>query len=206
MSKSTILLSTLLTCAATTAFAASPLQGEVEIRAASKIERNAGLWLDGQYVGSVSDLGGKGALALVPGQHQLIFKLIGHEDVASTVTVEPGGRQQYRLAMTPVSGATYPDKGTTAQLRIDVKPEAAAIFINDAFVGRTDRFGNRQGMRLSAGTYRVTIALPGYEPFNAEFALRAGQTYEIKTDLAKGRLNDQARELTAREPGAEERR
>lgn len=205
MTRSTALLSAVLACAATSAFGASPLQGEVEIKAASKLERNAGLWLDGQYVGSVDDLGGKGRLALVPGQHQLLFKLIGHEDVASTITVEPGNRQQYRLAMTPAAGATYPDRVDTAQLRIDVKPEAAAIFINDAFVGRTDRFGSRQGMRLSAGTYRVTIALPGYEPFNAELALRAGQTYEIKTDLAKGRLDDQASELTAREPRPVER-
>lgn len=31
MHKSTVLLSTLMTCAATTVFAANPLQGEVEI-------------------------------------------------------------------------------------------------------------------------------------------------------------------------------
>jgi hypothetical protein len=60
-------------------------------------------------------------------------------------------------------------------------------------------------MRLSAGTYRVTIALPGYEPFNAELTVRAGQTYEIKTELEKGLLGEQALELTAREPAAAER-
>jgi hypothetical protein len=202
MRKATVLLNVVLWCTAAGAFAATPLQGEVGIEAASKLERNAALWLDGQYVGTVNDLDGKGRLVLVPGEHQLLFKLIGYEDVASTIMVEPGRRQQYRIAMTSVAGATYPEKGDTAQLRIAVKPDVAAIFINDSFVGRSDRFGDRRGMRLSAGTYRVTIALPGYEAFNAELTLRAGQTYEIKTELAKGRLDDQAEELTARAPAA----
>jgi hypothetical protein len=205
MRKSAALLIAVLGCAATSAFAANPLQGEIEIKPAGKAERHAGLWLDGQYVGAVNDLGGKGRLALVPGQHELLFKLVGHEDVMSTVTVEPGTRQEYRLAMTAAVGATYPDKDETARLRIDVQPEAAAIFLNDSFVGRSDSFGRRQGMRLSAGTYRVTIALPGYEPFNAELTVRAGQTYEIKTELEKGLLGEQALELTAREPAAAER-
>jgi len=187
-------------------FAATPLQGEVEIEAASKLERNAGVWLDGQYVGSVRELDGRGTLVLVPGEHQLLFKLVGYEDVASTISVEPGTKQQHLVAMSPVVGATYPEKDDTARLRIDVKPEVAAIFINDSFVGRSDSFGDRRGMRLSEGTYRVTIALPGYEAFNAELTLRAGQTYEIKTELLEGRLDDQASELTANtQAGSEER-
>ncbi len=205
MTKATVLLTIVSWCAAGSVLAAKPLQGEVELEAASKLERNAGLWLDGQYVGSVNQLGGKDRLVLVPGEHQLLFKLIGYEDVASTIMVEPGSRQKYRIAMSGAAGATYPEKGDTAQLRIAVKPDVAAIFINDAFVGRSDRFGDRRGVRLSAGTYHVTIALPGYEAFNAELTLRAGQTYEIKTELAKGRLDDQAGELTARTPAGAER-
>ena len=50
------------------AIAANPLQGEVELKAASKVEQNAGLWLDGQYVGFVKDLEGKGTLVLLPGE------------------------------------------------------------------------------------------------------------------------------------------
>lgn len=206
MNRSTFLIGAVLGFMAAGTFAAPPLQGEVEIDAASKIEREAGLWLDGQYVGAVGELGGKGRLALVPGQHELLFKLIGHQDVSSTIVVEPGTRQRYRLAMMPLATATYPDKRDTAQLKLDVKPEVAAIFINDSFVGRTDRFGSRHGMRLSAGTYRVTIALPGYEPFNAELTLRAGQTYEIKTELEKGRIGNQAAELTAQRPAPAEER
>jgi PEGA domain-containing protein len=187
-------------CVAAGAFGANQLQGEVEIKAASRLEANAGLWLDGQYVGFVKDLTGKGRLVLVPGKHSLVFKLIGYEDVESTIVVEPGTRKEYRVAMAQAADVTYPDKENTAQLRISVKPQDAAIFVNDAYVGHIDRFDGRGGMRLSPGTYRFTIALPGYQSFNTELTLRAGQTYEIKTELPKGQLDEQAGELTARIP------
>jgi hypothetical protein len=184
---------------ATSAIGGNPLQGEVDIEPASKIERHAGLWLDGQYIGAVKDLEGSEKLVLVPGEHNLLFKLIGYEDVASTITVEPGIRREYRLVMRPAADVTYPDEKNTAKLRIDVKPEIAAVFVNDRYVGRGDRFDGR-GVRLSAGTYRLTIALPGYETFNTEVTIEAGQTYEIKTKLAKGSFGEQASELTARIP------
>lgn len=183
---------------ATGAFAANPLQGEVELTPASKVERNAGLWLDGQYVGFVKDLEGSGKLVLLPGRHQLVLKLIGYNDLTSTIDVEPGSRSRYRVAMLANPNATYPAESDTAQVRISVKPEKAAIFVNDAYVGHIDQFDGRSGMRLSAGTYRLTIALPGYESFKTELTVRAGQSYEIKTDLIKGSLDDQTAALLAR--------
>jgi hypothetical protein len=200
----TVLLGIAASCAAAGAFAAPPLQGEVEIQAASRIERSAGVWLDGQYVGAVNELDNRGRLVLLPGEHELTFKLIGYEDVTSTIVVEPGVRQDYRIAMTGSADAVYPEKANTAQLRVDVKPDDAAIFVNESFVGRSDRFGARKGMRLSPGDYRVTIALPGYQSFDAELSLRAGQTYEIKTELTKGPVEDQAPELSARTPATAE--
>jgi hypothetical protein len=179
------------------AMAANPLQGEIELKAASKVERNAGLWLDGQYVGFVKDLEGKNKLVLMPGEHKLVFKLIGYDDLTSTIEVEPSSRNRYRVAMLPKASATYPDESDTAQLRIAVKPEQAAIFVNDSYVGHIDQFDGRRGMRLAAGTYRLTIALPGYEAFNTELTVRAGQSYEVKTELPKGRLNEQAAALIA---------
>ena len=183
--------------AAGAAGAANPLQGEVELHAASKVERNAGVWLDGQYVGFVKDLEGRGKLVLLPGEHELVFKLIGYDDLTSTIDVEPGSRNRYRVAMLPLADATYPEESKTAQLRLAVKPDKAAIFVNDAYVGHIDRFDGRRGMRLSAGTYRLTIALPGYEAFNTELTVRAGQSYELKTDLRKGSLDDRAAALIA---------
>jgi hypothetical protein len=186
------------------AMAANPVQGEIELKAAGKIERNAGLWLDGQYVGFVRDLEGDGKLVLLPGEHKLLFKLIGYNDVTSTIVVEPGSSKRYRVVMVPNPAATYPDESNTAQIRVSVKPEQAAIFVNDSYAGHIDQFDGRQGMRLSAGTYRLTIALPGHEAFYTELTVRAGQSYEIKAELPKGSLDAQAAALIARTPAAEQ--
>lgn len=179
------------------AFAANPILGEVEIEAAGKAERDAGVWLDGQYVGNVKDLTGKGKLVVVPGEHELSFRLVGYEAVERTVVVEPGQAKRYRLAMRESPDVTYPDKDGTARLIISVAPKNAAVFVNDRYVGHVDRFDGRKGMRLAPGTYRFTIALPGYQAFETELALRAAQTYEIKTELSEGGYVDQAVELTA---------
>jgi len=191
-----IFLATVLAGVVISVNAANPLLGEVEIKPASKLERDAGVWLDGQYVGYVRDLQGKRKLVLVPGQHALLFKLVGYQDVASSITVEPGEETQYRVSMQPAPNVAYPTKESTARLRLSVEPEDAAVFVNNSYVGHVDQFDGRAGMRLAPGTYRFTIALPGYRSFETELTLRAEQDYEIKTELAKGSLEEQAGVLT----------
>ena len=48
----------------------------------------------------------------------------------------------------------------------------------------------------------MTIALPGYEAFNTELTVRAGQSYEVKTELQKGSLDEQAAALIEGTPAA----
>lgn len=181
------------------AYAANPLLGEVELKPSSKIERDAGVWLDGQYVGYVKDLQGKSKLVLVPGEHQLLFRLVGYREMRRSIVVQPGGEVVYRVALDPDPNAAYPSKESTARLRLAVEPEEAAVFVDQSYVGHVDQFDGRAGMRLAPGTYRFTIALPGYRTFETELTLRAEQDYEIKTELAKGRLDEQAGVLTARD-------
>ncbi len=182
---------------ATNSVAVNSMQGEVQIEAASRVERDAGVWLNDQYIGYVRNLRGSGKLILVPGEHRLVFKLIGYEDLLSTIVVEPGERTRYRVAMRRAPDLDYPEESETARLRLFVKPLDAAIFVNDAYVGHVNRFNGRKGMRLSAGTYRVTIALPGYEAFETELKLLAGQTYFIRTELPRRTLEAQDDLLTA---------
>ncbi len=179
-------VSILLLCVSMTANGANPILGEVEIEAASRVERNAGVWVDGQYVGYIKNLQGSGKLVLVPGEHLLQIKLIGYEDIESSITVSPGQEMRYRVSMREADDVEYPDRAETARLRVLVEPEEAAVFIDGAYVGHVDRFNGRRGMRLASGTYRFTIALPGYVPFETELTLNAGQNYEIKTELPRG--------------------
>jgi len=186
-----------LACLSATAWAANPLLGEVEITAATRLERDAGVWVDGQYVGLVRDLRGSSRLVLVPGERQLSFKLIGYQDVEQTIVVEPGRMARYRITMNEAPDLTYPDEADTAQVRLTVEPAEAAVFVNGNYVGHVDRFDGRKGMLLSAGAYRFTIALPGYQSFETELTLRAAQTYEIKTTLLAGSVEEQAELLTS---------
>jgi PEGA domain len=199
MSMPRVVFASLLFSVATATVAINPVQGELEILPATRVENLAGVWLDGQYIGYVKNLRGRGKLVLVPGEHELLFKLVGYQDLSRTVVIEPGEDARYRVAMLEEPDVTYPDKAETAKVRMEIEPSDAAIFVNDNFVGHVDRFDGYSGMRLKAGTYRFTIALPGYESFETELTLRAGQTYEIKTDLSPGSLDDQAEALTIKQ-------
>lgn len=203
MRKGTFCLGFASMCVALSLNAANPILGEVELIADSRVERNAGVWVDDQYVGYVRNLRGGDQLVLVPGEHRLELKLIGYQNLRSTIVVEPGQNARYRVAMVEKPDLAYPDRKETARLRILVAPKDAAIFVNDAFAGHVDRFNGANGMRLKEGTYRFTIALPGYQPFETELALRAGQNYEIKTTLLAGGIDDQAGALFAGDPAAE---
>lgn len=178
-------------------FAANPIMGELSLEAATKAERDAGVWVDGQYVGYVRNLDGKDKLVLVPGEHRLTFKLVGYEPLERTIVVDPGEQSSYRVALQQGANVRYPDKDATARVRFHVEPKDAAIFVDEKYVGHVDRFDGRKGMRLSPGTYRFTIALPGYHPFNTELSVRAEQDYEVKTELPAAGYEDQAGELVS---------
>ena len=175
--------------------AAQTMQGEVELKPATAIERDAGVWVDGQYLGHLRELKGKRRLVLVPGAHELLVKLAGYEDLNETIVVEPGQEREYRVSLRPDPNAQYPDEGQTAALRISVVPETAAVFVNDVYAGHVNRFNGRRGMRVRAGTHRIKIELPGYRPFETELTLLANQTYEIKTELANGSITEQSEAL-----------
>ena len=44
-------------------------------------------------------------------------------------------------------------------------------------------------MLLSPGMHRVKIELPGYQTFESDVSLVAGQKSVVKTDLVKGSIN-----------------
>ena len=43
-------------------------------------------------------------------------------------------------------------------------------------------------MLISLGKHRIKVALPGYQTFDTELNLRAGQKSELKTELVKGSI------------------
>jgi hypothetical protein len=64
----------------------------------------------------------------------------------------------------------YPFRGygygyPTGEIRLDVNPSHAEVFIDGYYAGRVDDFdGLFQSLRLEEGPYRIEIVAPGYEP------------------------------------------
>lgn len=169
------------------AWAGSDVLAEVKLKPSSKIEKAAGIWVDGQYLGFLSELKGSKKILLLPGRHQLTARLTGYLDFETEIDVAAGQKRVVRVAMRENLTAKYPDPDDMARVKLKVEPSRAAVFVNDRYVGHVDQFrGFRKSLGLEPGTYRIHITLPGYESFDTEITLARQQDYEIKTTLRKG--------------------
>src|SRR5262245_2358904 len=161
--------------------------GEIQFVGTGKVERIAGVWIDGQYVGYLKELSGSKKVLLMPGEHEIIVRHNGYKDSHQKIVVEPGRKQVLNIALEPDPQAQYPQ--VTAQVKMSVKPRRAAVFVDDRFVGHVDEFdGANQGLLLAPGRHRVKISLPGYQNFETEITLVANQKFELKTELFKGSI------------------
>jgi hypothetical protein len=184
-------------------YAGNEILGEIEFVGANKIEKTSGVWVDGQYVGFVKELKGSKKVLLLPGEHQITVRQAGYQEFSQRVLLEPGQKQVVRVVMTPDPAAKYPD--VTAKVKFAVKPNRAAVFVEDQFVGYTDQFdGPGQWLQVAPGKHRVKITLPGYRPFETEINLVAYQKFELKTELVKGSVMNDGPPLTVKGTSPEE--
>ena len=169
------------------AYAENRILGEVEIHGATKVERTSGVWVDGQYVGYVKELKGDHKLLLMPGEHTIVVRQSGYGDFMQSVRVEPGIKQLLEVKMGKDPRTHAPQ--ITSQVKLEVNPERAAVFLDNAFVGHVSEFsGLGRAMLLNPGAHRIKIELPGYQAFETEINLLPNQKFTLKTDLAKGSI------------------
>jgi hypothetical protein len=167
--------------------AGNDIMGEIQFVGASKVEKTSGVWVDGQYVGYLKELKGSKKVVLLPGQHEIIVRQGGYHDFTQKVILEPGQKHVIQVAMQKNPAAQFPD--ATAQVKMSVSPNRAAVFVDDQFVGHVDEFdGPGQALLVAPGKRRVKITLPGYRTFETELNLLAEQKFELKTDLFKGSI------------------
>lgn len=180
------LMSLFLSATVATA-SSSDVLGEVKLKPAGKIEKTAGIWVDGQYLGYLKELKGSKKILLLPGRHEITARLSGHLDFDTTIDIVAGETKVMHVAMRENPDAHLPDPHDMARVKVLVKPKRAAVFVNERYVGNVSQFrGAGDFLGLNPGTYRVHITLPGYEPFETEMTLAKAQKYEIKTKLRKG--------------------
>jgi PEGA domain len=168
-------------------FAGNDVMGEIQFVGASKIEKTSGVWIDGQYLGFLKELKGSKKVLLLPGEHEITVRQAGYRDFSQKVLLEPGQKHVVSVAMQKDETATYPE--TTAEIKLSVSPNRAAVFIDEKFVGHVDEFdGPGQALLVAPGKHRLKISLPGYQAFETEVNLLANQKFQIKTDLFKGSI------------------
>lgn len=172
----------------------SKVMGELRLRGATGVEKDAGVWIDGVYVGYVKELKGDKKVFLLPGKHQVTVRQSGYGDFVREVVVEPGQIQKVRVAMQLIPGARPP--AITAELKLTVEPGRAAVFLDDNYVGHASELGGAlHSLLISPGKHRIKIALPGYRTFETEVGLLAGQKSEVKTELVKGSIEQASSEI-----------
>jgi hypothetical protein len=169
-------------------FAQTTVLGELKFKGKSKVEKTSGVWIDGKYVGYLGELWGPKRILLIPGDHQLAVRQAGYQDFTETLTVEPKELLLVPVRMQKDTSESWPS--VTAQLKIDVQPDRAAVFVDDKFLGHAGELGGAfHAMLLSPGTHQIKVELPGYTNFETNVTLVAGQKSVVKTDLAKASIH-----------------
>ncbi|HEV2195499.1 MAG TPA: PEGA domain-containing protein [Candidatus Acidoferrum sp.] len=172
----------------------SKVLGELKFKGASGVEKDAGVWIDGTYVGYVRELKGDKKVLLLPGKHEVIVRQSGYGDFVQEVVVEPAQKQTVRVAMHLIPGARPP--AITSELKLTVDPGRAAVFLDDNYAGHASDFGGKvHSMLISPGKHRIKVELPGYRTFETEVTLFAGQKSEVKTELVKGSIEQASSDI-----------
>jgi hypothetical protein len=167
----------------------STIEGELQFSGATKVEKSSGVWVDGQYVGYLNELKGAKKVTLIPGEHEIVVRQAGYEDFTRKITVEPGETLALRVKMRKALDNTWPT--TTAELKVDIKPSRAAVFVDNRFLGHAGELGGSfHSMLLSPGPHRIKVELPGYKTFETEVSLVAGQKSSVSTELQRGSITE----------------
>jgi PEGA domain len=162
--------------------------GELQFSGATNVERNSGVWIDGQYVGYLKELKGDNKIMLLPGVHEVSARQAGYKDFTKKIVVEPGRVQSFPIKMERDPNAQYP-AANAALLKLNITPERAAVFMDDGYVGHASDFGGAfHSMLVIPGKHRIKIELPGYQTFETEINLLARQKSEVKTELVRGSI------------------
>jgi|SRR5579859_995845 len=160
-------------------YAGNDVLGEIQLLGTTKVEKTSGVWIDGHYVGYLKELKGSKKILLLPGEHEIVVRQAGYQDFSQTISVQPGEKQVIRVALQKDLRMQVPT--ITAEIKLSVAPDRAAVFVDGLFVGHVAEFGG-VGRALLVGT----ISLPGYQTFDTEVNLVANQKFQIKTELVKG--------------------
>ena len=168
-----------------TLHAGNGVLGQVDLVGATKVEETSGVWIDGQYVGYLRELKGSKKILLLPGEHEIIVRQGGYVDFVQKVMVRAGETKTIDVKMEKDTRVQLPR--ITAEIKLVVNPNRAAVFVDGVFVGHVAEFGGiGRALLVAPGKRKITISLPGYQTFENDIELVPNQKSTVKTDLVKG--------------------
>ena len=161
------------------------VMGQVEFVGKTKAEKTAGVWVDGQYVGFVNELKGDKKVLLLPGEHTISARQTGYIELTQKIVAEPGKKTILTITLEKDPKAQF--SASSAQVKLKVTPERAAVFVDGQFAGTANQFqGVGRAMLIAPGKHHIKIGLVGYQPFETDVTLAPNQKFTIKTDLVEG--------------------
>ena len=174
----------LVLCMVSIVHADNKVLGELQFEGATNVERNAGVWVDGQYLGYLKELKGSKTVLLLPGEHEIIVRQAGYKDFSQRVTLQPGDKRLISVTLQKDPRLQMP--AVTAEIKFSVDPDRAAVFVDGMFAGHAGELGGvGQGLLVAPGKRKITVSLPGYYSFETEVELAPNQKMELKTKLVR---------------------
>lgn len=167
------------------AFGQNQILGELQLDGIHDPAKTAGVWVDGQYLGYVNELKGSKKILLLPGDHQITVRQGGYLDWVQNITMQPGEKQVVRVSLQKDTRVQLPT--VTAEVKLAVTPDRAAVFVDGVFVGHVGEFnGAGKALLIAPGKHSIRISLPGYQTFDTQIGLVPNQKYQLRTDLVRG--------------------
>jgi hypothetical protein len=168
-------------------------------------QRQALVYVDGYAAGSVDDFDGVfQRLELVPGHHEIVVYLQGHRTLRQNLYFHPRSTHTIKHRMVPLAAgeagepqpvprvpppmpvppghapsAATQNHGT---LTLRVQPADASVYIDDE-MWRGPRGQDRLVIFLPAGSHRVRVEKPGFQSFDVQIDVRAGETTGLNVSL-----------------------
>lgn len=163
----------------------TPKMGEVRFTADTQEERDSGVWIDGKYAGYVKELKSDRKVMLPPGEHEFLIRQAGYKDFEKKLVVEADQVQTIAVVLEEDSKVSYPGNNA-AELRLDILPKRAAVFVDDSYMGHGGDFGGRfHSMLVSPGKHRLKVTLDGYKTYETEIDAVASSKSQMKITLEK---------------------
>lgn len=164
----------------------SPAMGEVRFSADNQTEKDSGVWIDGKYAGYVKELKGDRKVMLPAGEHEISIRQAGYKDLTKKIVVAADQVQTVAVVMEENTKVTYPGSDA-AELRLDIRPKRAAVFVDDGYMGHGSDFGGRfHSLLVSPGKHRLKVTLDGYRAYQTEINALANDKSQMKIILNQG--------------------